>query len=488
MRVNKKATILHIAAQEYNETYIRFLNELLNCSKDGIIYNFIINNQDEIINKVFEGNRNSYYECYVTLVKDKYITLKGLELHILPWNDTTLFSMKYNLQQKNKRAYRKDAVQDQITFSKYASETLGSSSEVKEELLPISDKWENLKGIKIPRNFKDLLSGQVDSFNYTKEKIRYLLGLIAIANSNEEIKAFNVQYTHSKLSEVFEENTIALSTCYYVHNQLIKDEIITVYKDPAGYNNLRINGCKEGFRKGYIAVPYLIFQKVFKAMETAAIKIFFDVAFKLNNGENGKGKADNNKPVIFKADINATNNKESIIRHTKTLERLKKRSRSEMLKLFSGTEGRPGLNSIFNIDLHAIKKGLIYIRMKTQYIIQKSEAAKASFFSAADRFKKKAAIVKDTLIDTAISLNDKEFDSVVEKLRKANTRAIKAVIKVVNNEIIIGNKINDIVSYIKAVYDRYMSGERIQLSLDDITADNVEKLSDPYEAIWMSME
>lgn len=479
MRQNKKAAISHIAAQKYDKTTVNFLIELLNCSKDGIVYNFILNYQDEIINRVFDGERNKFFESYLVLVKDKFLASKGADLHILPWSDHVLFAMKYNLQQEDKRVYRKDAAKDQIDFSEYAHNSLGSSAPAKEAEWNIN--WDKIKGIRLPRTFKDLLSGQAESFTYTKEKIRYLLGLITLADSDGVVQAFNVQYAHGRLSEIFEENTIALSTCYDVHKKLLADEIISVYDTPSGYQNLRIQGYKDGFKRGYIAVSYFVFQEVFKKLETAAVKIFFDVAFKHNNGENGKGKTDDNKPVIFKVATNSADNKDAIIRHAKILGRLKKRSRSEILRLFSGASGRPGLNSIFNIDLHAIRKGLLYIRMKKEYMIQKSEAVKASFFSAADRFKRKAAVIKNILENTLIRLNDKQFDYIVEMLIKASTRAIKAIINIINKELQEGNIINDLIAYIKAVYDRYMAGERAKLSLDDINNDIIEKLSDPFE-------
>ena len=486
MRKNKKAAILHIAAQKYNETYIRFLTELLSYSKDGIIYNFILNYQDEIINRIFDGERHEYFESYVTLVKDKFLASVGADLHILPWSDHVLFAMKYNLKQENKRTYRKDASNDQVEFSEYAFNTVDNVAKVKEIQWNIN--WDKLKGIKLPRTFKDLLAGQVESFTYTKEKIRYLLGLITLADAEGVIEAFNVQYAHGRLSEIFEENTIALSTCYNVHKKLLKDEIISIYDTPSGYQNLRIQGYKDGFKKGYIAVSYFVFQEVFKKLETAAVKVFFDVAFKHNNGENGKGRVDENKPVIFKATTNSADNKDAIVRHAKVLETLKKRSRSEILKLFSGSQKSTGLNSIFNIDLHAIQKGLIYIRMKKEYMIQKSEAVKASFFNAAERFTKKASVIRKVLANTLIRLNDRQLDCIVETLIKAGTRAIKAIINIVNKELQAGTIINDMVAYIKAVYRRYKAGERVKLSLNDINEDIIDKLSDPYEYIWMGMK
>lgn len=486
MRKNKKAAILDIAAQKYGEPVVKFIDELIICSNNGVVYNFILNYQDKIINRVFAGDRHKYFESYVKLVKDKFLVSKGADLHILPWSDHVLFAMKYNLRQNNKRAYRKDSAKDQIEFCEYAINTINNNTtEAKKANWNMN--WDKIKGIKLPRTFKDLLSGQVDSFTYTKEKIRYLLGLITLADADGVIHAFNVQYAHGQLCEIFEEDTVALSTCYDVHNKLLRDGIISVYDTPSGYQNLRIQGYKDGFKRGYIAVSFFIFQQVFKKLETAAIKIFFDVAFKFNNGENGKGKIDMNKPVIFKAAIYSADNKDAIARHANTLGRLKKRSRSEILKLFSGTNKNSGLNSIFHIDLHEIRKGLIYIRIKKEYFIQKSEAVKASFFSAANRFKKKAAIIKNALENTLIKLNNKQFDKVVEKFIKASTRAVKAIINTVNKELQAGKIINDIVAYIMAVYDRYMAGERVRLAINEVNEDIIDKLSDPYEYIWMGM-
>lgn len=486
MRKNKKAAILDIAAQKYGEPVVKFIDELIICSNNGVVYNFILNYQDKIINRVFAGDRHKYFESYVKLVKDKFLVSKGTDLHILPWSDHILFAMKYNLRQDNKRAYRKDSAKDQIEFSEYAINAMYNAAEAKKVECNIN--WDKVKGIKLPRTFKDLLSGQVDSFAYTKEKIRYLLGLITLADADGVVQAFNIRYAHGRLSEIFEEDTIALSTCYDVHNKLLKDGIITVYDTPSGYKNLRIQGYKDGFKRGYIAVSFFIFQQVFKKLETAAIKIFFDVAFKFNNGENGKGKIDMNKPVIFKAAVYSADNKDAIVRHAKTLGRLKKRSRSEILKLFFGTNKNSGLNSIFNLDLHEIRKGLIYIRIKKEYFIQKSEAVKASFFSAANRFKKKAGIIQNAIGNTLIKLDDRQFDKVVEIFIKASARAIKTIINIVNKELQEGNIINDIVAYIMAVHDRYMAGERVRLGVDDITEDIIGKLSDPYEYIWMGMQ
>lgn len=483
MRKNKKAAILSIAAQKYDDIYVSFLRELLERSNEGIVYNYILKHQEEIVNKVFKNDRVKYIEVYSKLVKDNFLTSKGLDLHILPWEDHVLFAFKYNLKQ-DKRIYRKDPVRDQVRFSDYSKKVLNEESEEKEVKYNIN--WDKLKGIRIPRNFKDLLSGLENNFTYTKEKIRYLLGLITLADTDGVIQAYTVQYAHERLKEIFEDKTIALSTCYDVNKKLMEDGIISIYDTPSGYQNLRIQGYKDGFKKGYIAVSYFIFQKQFKKMETAAVKIFFDTIFKHNNGDNGKGIIDRNKPVIFKIDTYSGDNKDSLLRHIKTLDRLKKRCRSEILKLFSGNSKNIGLNSVFDVDLHQIKRGLIYLRLKRKYFIKKSEAIKASFFNASIRFKRKAEIIRSELKDTLIKLDPKGFNEIVNKLHKTNKRAIRATINIVNNQLKEQNRIIDLTGYIIAVYGRYAAGERVKLSPTDITASIINNIPNPFDSLSLS--
>ena len=44
------------------------------------------------------------------------------------------------------------------------------------------------------------------------------------------------------------------------------------------------------------------------------------------------------------------------------------------------------------------------------------------------------------------------------------------------------------VAYIMAVYERYMAGDRASLSIENINDNIIDKLSDPYEYVWMGMK
>lgn len=68
--------------------------------------------------------------CYIRLVKDKFLEAKGANLSILPWKDHVLYAMKYNIEQSNKRIYRKDTAVDQVEFTDYAVDTFGNTKKV----------------------------------------------------------------------------------------------------------------------------------------------------------------------------------------------------------------------------------------------------------------------------------------------------------------------------------------------------------------------
>ncbi len=289
MRISKRQRILNLAVQKgFSGLIVNMLSAMLEFAGDkGTIYRYVLKLQDDIVSEIFNGDYTEYISAYKVLLKGRFIELRGVDLYILAWNREHLSCLIFN---QPCRKYSKNTVMGQKTIDDILNRPPGISSPKEDTSCGrLKINWERIRGVRVPRSMCDLFSGKLDDneFSYSKEKIRYLLRLIHIADTNNRIYDFNTKYCCDVIRDVFEAGTVACSTCYYAHGKLLKEGTIREYDTDRG-KCVVIEGYEEGFREGYIVVSCFVFKKVFKNLETAAVKVAFDTLYKLNNGDDGK--------------------------------------------------------------------------------------------------------------------------------------------------------------------------------------------------------
>ncbi|WP_010247090.1 hypothetical protein, partial [Acetivibrio cellulolyticus] len=316
-----------------------------------------------------------------------------------------------------------------------------------------------------------------EQINIAKEIIRYLCGIMGQTNTNGDIFDYNKRQSIKKIKELFEdgEETISERTCYDVHAKLkamgiLEEGIHPVRKTPY----LRIVGYKEAFEDGYIVVPFAVFQKAFKTLETGSIKLFFDTLYKLNNGEDPGNKKNPNpgkdKVVQFKAYLTEKDRKDEGRKKKYAVNQLwlKRKSKTEILNFILGKDNSEngGLRHFFDISINR-ETGVVFLKIKDQYFVTKKHSKKLrDYIDPLERYKKKAELIDEILKTCAFKYNDKDRRAFVDILHRERKRVIKMLLNALDLDYRRrsernGKPIKSLGAYMYWLYGTYKKGDKV---------------------------
>lgn len=518
MRLSKKQRIINYAVNNgYNETTLKYLSLLIDISKNGMIDRYITEKHVEIIKNCFGNDATKASEAYILLVKDKIIESKGITLYILAWDDEHLYCLNHNLP---KRKYSKSVIREQTSIVdnntlKDVIEASGYSRSVPEPDTKgnitgeIKIDWNKLIGIKFSREFAGLLTGEPlssegksrltpeqiikeeEKRNLSKEERRYLLGLMSQCNSEGKIYDYNQLFSITKMQELFDDGTLAVSTCYDVHKKLIAKGIIEEYTYKNGiYTCLKLIGYEDGYGKGrnYVVIPYAVFQKIFKQLKTKSIKLFFKFIFMLNNGEDKKNPGINKK-VYFKVRSTTKDTTQDKVSFNNKLRWLNCRCNSEIEDAVYGNKNNLALQQFFDIENDGRKNGMILIKIKDKYFVAKNTVKRiVRIFDPLERYAKRAKLIREILEkNCSFIYSSEDVRSFVIIFKKECRRVIELLIRTL--DIDIKNRrqngwgeVRSLGAYMHSLYKKYLQGDRVLIQSNianyfDTHREALEKLS-----------
>lgn len=538
MRQKKKDKIIKYAeSKKYNTETIGLLAELLEKCRNGIIFSYLPEVHKSIINKLFDGDSGRYNMCYLTLVKGGFVCLKNMDMLIPLWDDDTFFETKYN---EPKRHYSRSILKEQESINNIlhsignsfvlSSHAAGASEQSKVKInslegVKVTWDWDRIAGIKVPRTLYSFFTelenkdkntnmyidlgyiNNVLQINISKEMKRYLCGVLAQCNSNGEIKSYSQSYSISQMMKLFDDKTLVESTCYDVHGKLVKagileEKIDEKTKEPY----LKVRGVSEGYGHGknYVVINYAVFQKVFKDMESSAIRIWFEVIFGLNNGEGSDiyGSDGKSKAVLFKLYTTKHDTRADKEKYLLTqLKPAKKRCRSELVNLFFKPKDsklpRTTLEEFFDISPNPKNKdrGVIDIRIKQKYFVSKKKSDTVLKLKAdpLEKYKGKAEFIKKLLDDTPLKYTEEQLKLIVITFKRASNRIITLMIKALEMDYKVRKRnrwkdIENVVKYIRWLYKEYREGDRVVIKnkIDGLTeydpaAEKYMTYEEPYD-------
>jgi len=554
LRLTKKDRIIKFAENnEYSSDVIKVISYLLDVSIDGKIQDFMTSSYKRAVRLLFDGNESEYIKVHKFLCEKEIINLKGNVLYILPWDEEHIFKLQYNTP---KRKYSKDLVKEQTNIGDFIGKYLSDKKilaniekyigpvklENNLEGIKITYNWAKIEGFRLPRGkwFTDLFTFKLDIMecntdipegsepadgnrntkavkpsNITKEIVRYLCGIMGQTNTNGEIFDYNKHQTNKKIQELFEdgEETISIRTCYDVHAKLkaigvLEEGIHPKRKTPY----LKVVGYKEAFEDGYIVVPFAVFQKAFKTLETGSIKLFFDTIYKLNNGEDPKNKKNPNpgrdKVVEFRAYLSPKDRKDEDKKkkHLKSQFWLKRYSKTEIMNFIFGKDNSEngGLRQFFDITINR-ETGVVFFKIKDQYFITKKHAKKLrDYIDPLERYKKKAELIDEMLKTCAFKYNDDDRRTFVDILHRERKRVIKMLLDALDLDYRRrsernGKPIKSLGAYMYWLYGTYKKGDKVIIyeklygpekqdidDTEDIIIDDYEMFIDEYNEVYSS--
>lgn len=471
MRLTKEQRILNtVKGLNLDDNSVDLMKYLISISINGIVSGFVYM-MDEVRKKVFADNHHHMVYAYKNLLDSGLITLQGTNLIILAWTKPEKLyqtNLIYNNNTTKNRKYSR-VVDKQIYMSNLDEADTHSSEE------QINFTWNKVKGIIVPRTMAGLFTRKIYESEKTgldmswvlaeeerrqldKEEIRFLCGLIAQCNTYGQIRDYNTHYAIKVMQELFEDSSFAISTGYRVQDQLISKGIIQIRKVNEGRKVLIINDYAGGFGPGknYVVLPYAIFRTIFKQLELAAINLFFEQVFQLNNGENGKGSINANKKVnlkVISAPMDAKTEKEKLYRLRNWL---RKRNDSEVFKLIYD------LQAFF--DIEDAGHGNVTFRIKRMYFVLKNAVRnKEGMFDSIKRYPRKAMIIKEVLLanNVRIGINDLRglTDVFVHIDAHVTRRLVKILAMDINDRQLHGrHAIKSMAAYAANLYEQYKAG------------------------------
>ncbi len=214
-------------------------------------------------------------------------------------------------------------------------------------------------------------------------------------------------------------------------------------------------------------IPYAIFRRIFKRLETGSIKLFFDFVFKLNNGEDKKSNPGKDKPVFFTAFTTKYDTIADRKKHNHTFKWLKKRCKSEVLNLLFGGEENLALEQFFIFNKKDLRKGKVQVFIRPEYYVSKAAVGKfEKVYDPLERYKKKAGIIQEfvsTYCTFKYSVDDiRDFVGV---LKKESRRVIELLIGTLEVDAKTRRQknwrgIGSLGAYLRWLHENYKNGDR----------------------------
>lgn len=501
MRLTKEQRIINtIKKLNLNENSLDLMKHLISIAKNGVVDGFVYK-YEEIRKKVFADNHNHMINAYKNLLDSGLITLQATTLIITVWHKTYQTQLTYNNFTTGRRSYS-SVLENQIYITKLGAKA-GYKNSDNSNIEP-NFTWNKIKGIKVPRTMAGLFTRKIYKSEKThldmawvlaeeekrqlnKEEIRFLCGLIAQCNTYGQIRDYNTFYAIKVMQDLFEDSRFAVSTGYRVQEQLIRKNIIRI-NEVKGIKTLTINDYADGFGPGrnYVVLTFAIFRTIFKKLELAAINLFFEQVFQLNNGDNGKGVASANKKVnlkVISAPMDAKTDKNKL---AQLRDWLRKRNDSEVFKLILS------LQAFFNIE--DAGRGNFAFRLKQMYFILKSAVRiTEKLVDPLKRYTRKASIIKDCIEEQDIDLSLSDLHDIVNVFARVDVRITKRLIKVLAMDIKDRQqhsrpKIQSMAAYTTSLFQQYNAGVGKAISttlayISSLQNEVLKSLSEPIEAI-----
>lgn len=477
-KIMKCARKLNISAKS-----LEFLNALVNDSKNSIVDNFS-NIRNGYIFRIFKGDEIEYLKALEELYLNRFINYNTVQdkVTVLALLSHHLNNLLYGFKPKLKKKYvRKPVKQQQSIMEVLTSGKLGQI--VKTALIKaahnvaeISFKYKD-RGFKVPESIMPYFTGlpltdqerevmlrynpeqvvlEEKRRNMPKNSILAYCACLAFIDDNGIIEDCT---EHSLLHNVLNEfgNIFCVQTWYNSIDRLLELKLIEKFYDKEkDCPCIRVTGIKESLSDRYVIIPFIVFGKDFKRVETAGMKMFFDIMFGLNNGEEkrsdgtikvvGQGKTFFFK--MAKLDAEREENREKFLRK---LLQYKKRYPNELrIAMFgdaakssakdpndSKPDGPPGA-AVKESEFRALAKYFhfhytsgtaLMIRIRKEYYISK-ESEKTKKQLAHIRHKRKMQLLKDLLKNHNIEYQEQDMLDLIKVFSRVNRRTISLIISI----------------------------------------------------------
>lgn len=508
-RLKKKDRIISLAnkiitqEQKKNNTDVRpsikFVERLIKDSEDGFIHNY---SQHEIkyVNELFRGNYTDYLIALNELLKNNLITKSNEPdvLFIKPFSqkhftNLVIYSKNHIRKYLKNITQEKESLNNRLFSGKYgiiskqlpAADTTESpfsyTEKTKGFIVPVT-LFPYLTGEPLPeedvasllKHNRELLALEEKRRDLNKEDKRVYCACMAFSDRTGVIKDYNINSLVECIKKDFGMRSFATATVYNSINKLIDLNLISEYIDSAsGQKCLRVERYNESLeqeKSRYVIIPNAVFNSLFKKLYASAVKLFFYILERLNNGENNHNYEGQNKAFYFKFAKLSSNDQETKDKYTKQLVWLRKRYDNELDTLLFGDIEDSDFFSLAEY-FHFFKNSetSFQVRVRHEYFISKRAYEFKQLLLLKGKHRKKAEVIEDEINKHKIDCKPKDIISIIKILKHAKIAEIRNVIDKLNLRIKEGKDkgwedIRSIPAYIYSLYKDYCNAAAIETS------------------------
>jgi len=489
----------------------RFLNTLVEDCNNTIIdgYSF---SKNHYIHNYFDGDPLAYINSLKELSEKYFIKYNTDQdkMIILVLQPHHLNNLLYGFKSIRKKKHKRKPIdQQQGLFGMLTSGKLGelidTALKKASHIIPeVNFKYKD-KGFKVYESIMPYFTGQ-----QLKEKERELLNKynpeMVVLEDNRRNMPKNSMLAYcacltfmdekgiisdcteysllQNVIETFGKDTFCVQTWYNSIERLVELKLIEKFIDDKDCPCMRVVGVD--FNQRYVVIPFVVFEKDFKRVETAGLKMFFDILFGLNNGEsiNKDGTISllgQDKAYFFKMAKLDAEKEENRDKFEKKLLQYKKRYPNEIRTAMFGdiakwSRGEPketnslqadeeikesdfkALSKYFNFQYVSGTALMIRIR-KDYYISKKSDSTKKQL-AIQVRHKRKMHLIDGLLKEHKIDYQDKDMVDLINVFKRENKRTVSLVINIIADRVrrsadLGWNKILSLGAYARKILKEY---------------------------------
>lgn len=487
-KINKLAEIHGITAV----TKLLF-TKMIEESENGFLKNYTVF-ESKYVELLYYGNFTKYYESFLELQNiKKFIILDRTEdtLYIKLFSNKHYNNCLIDIKNK-KRKYVKNPVLDKqgilniMSTGKYGKIMSEALARIETDNITYATKQ---NGFKLPFSLMSYLKGEplpiqnVNSLvkfnkeflileeqrrNLSKEDKRAYCACIAFSDSNGIIEDYNINSLVESINREFGEGAFSKSTMYDVIPKLLKLNLLEEFtNNKTGCKCLRVVNYKECFqnKERYVIIPNIVLTKVFKNLESAAICLFFDFLFLLNNGEDTSNKyVGQSKAIYFKIAKLDTDSPESKLNFEQQQAWLKKRYPGELRTLLWGDISDSEFLSLAEyFHFNCVQDTVLQVRIRREYFVSKQAEKLKKLLLLKGKNKIRYASIEETLKEHEIDYNSGDLISYIKIFKGASIKVIKTIFEQLADRITGGRQnglpeIENPPAYVHTLYKNYKEG------------------------------
>lgn len=480
-------------------------------SKNAIVDDYSLSRK-YYTDRIFKGDNVEYLKALKELEENNLIYYNTVQdkMIVQVLHQYRLNNLLYGFKTKTKKYIREPIKQQQGIMSILTSGKLGqivktSLINVAKNVPEIEFKYKD-RGFKVLESIMPYFTGQPLTDKDRESLLRYNPEFLTLEEKRRNMPKHSILAycacltfmdddgiiddctEYSLLQNVwkeFGEDIFCTQTWYNSIQKLLELKLIEkFYDERKDCPCIRVTNIKESSSDRYVIVPFVVFEKDFKKVEIAGLKIFFDIIFWLNNGEEKGGDGTirvvgQGKTYFFKMAKLDAEKQENREKFEKKLLQYKKRYPNELKIAMFGDVAKPDPEvkkpkemELKESEFKALAKYFhfaytsgtaLMTRIRKEYYISKQSEKVKKQLSMQSRHNRKVYLLEDLLKSHRIEYQQQDISDLIQVFRRVNRRTVALVVSILAERVRLWkehewSKIKSLGAYARKVLQEHRQG------------------------------